>query len=936
MLCVTSAAFYQLYTQRMAEERVAGLQLAHLVSEAMSLWLDDQVSLVRTMAQTPTLREACAQPDNAHMLSAATSLLRSFHGRHPSYTLMALISFKIPPEGLPLRNNTGQDVIVHMGQSVGDSRGNVSVGVGGLDFSYIAAIHDGATGFISEAKINSVPGLPPVFVVATPVYTSPGVLVGALITSVTLGDFSYNFSKDPTLNGTANMEIVDQRGRFVAHSDPSRVLNDEHPPQPVLLEALKQGKKHFSIKNESGHTLLYSAVEVAPRNGMADRWWVLFSRDLHDVLAELHAPLLSLGMLFLLLFVLVAYLMRKMAHTMRQIVSDSTMQTELAMSLKIKQTLQAERTTLRSILDNIQGIVFLRDTENRYVIINSQFTTILGMTQDVVEGKTDDDLLPPDLAAFCRATDAAAKALHGPYYFEQSLPAPDGSLRDYLFSKEVLLSEDGAFNGMLGVGIDVTLLKQTQRELSEAKGKAEEANMAKSVFLSTMSHEIRTPMNAIIGFAHLFGRTALSDAQKEYLQKIHMASASLLSIINNVLDLSKIESGKLELEHVPFRLNELLQTVAIMAEHATQPKGISFTLEVDPATPLYFMGDSTRVQQILLNMVNNAVKFTKEGGVRLHVAPAPDETPEMQAGETGATGAAEVPATETPPKNTPEGNASLNTTVGQDEAQAQGPSTGESSTVMPAPPQRPAHLRVCFCISDTGIGMSAEQQKNIFDPFVQADASTTRKYGGTGLGLSICRELVELMGGSISLHSTIGQGATFRIILPLEETRLRDADLSQGALGAQGGDPTARDEAQSFAGYGVLLVEDNAINQEIARALLENLGLTVDVAEDGQQALDFVRLRRYDLIFMDIQMPHMDGLESTRCMRRMGKQAEDMGEKHTVAWLSTVPIIAMTANAMQEDKNNCLTAGMNAHLGKPLDPALLQDTLRRWLGALSA
>ena len=535
---------------------------------------------------------------------------------------------------------------------------------------------------------------------------------------------------------------------------------------------------------------------------------------------------------------------------------------------------------LRSVLDNIQGIIFLRDRQARYITINSQFTTMLGMTLEQVRGKTDADLLPPDLADFCAMTDEAAMHTDGPYFFEQSLPKPDGAVCDYLFSKKALFGEDGSFNGILGVGIDVTLLKQTQRELAEAKQRAEEASTAKSAFLSTVSHEIRTPMNAIVGFVHLFDRSNLEARQKEYLDKIRLASASLLDIINNVLDLSKIESGRLELEHVPFRLDALLHAVSSLAENAAQAKGIQFALEVAPDVPLDLVGDPTRVQQVLTNLVNNAVKFTDRGGVSLRVAPDAE-----------------------PP---------------QDRAPAPG-SDGDGDSNVPCE-DGSACAALAFVVSDSGIGMSPEQLARVFEPFTQADASTTRKYGGTGLGLSICRELVELMRGSIRASSQQGSGSSFHVVLPLQHDSKATGPSPASAVGT----PCARTSAR-FTAH-VLLAEDNMINQEIARALLEDMGLRVDVAEDGQMAVDMAKKHRYDLIFMDMQMPVMDGLHSTRLMRALSVE-------EPYRWLGEVPIVAMTANAMQEDRKNCLDAGMNDHLGKPLDPALLRATLAQWLPA---
>lgn len=414
------------------------------------------------------------------------------------------------------------------------------------------------------------------------------------------------------------------------------------------------------------------------------------------------------------------------------------------------------------------------------------------------------------------------------------------------------------------------LVEERTEELLESRNQAEAASQAKSTFLSTVSHEIRTPMNAILGFTHMFKRANLDDDQRAYLDKIKLSADTLLHIINDVLDISKIEAGKLELECVPFSLQKILQTVYSVAEYGALDKHLRLTMRVADDVPTHFCGDPKRISQILLNLVNNALKFTKQGGVDVDVRLTEKDR--------------------------------------DTDAECHG-------------------VLLTIRVTDTGIGLSPEQLDRLFKPFSQADSSVTRQYGGTGLGLAICKELVELMGGRIGVESEPGKGSSFFFTLRLTEA----ADISAGDTAATSGvaeESAGADAAhalQTYAGSRVLIVEDNAINQEIAQLMLQNVGMKVDMAENGREAIAIVRQAApYDLILMDMQMPVMGGEEATRRLREMGKLPE-------FRWLAHVPIIAMTANAMHEDRQHCLEAGMDDYLAKPFDPAALSAILLRWL-----
>jgi CheY-like chemotaxis protein len=388
--------------------------------------------------------------------------------------------------------------------------------------------------------------------------------------------------------------------------------------------------------------------------------------------------------------------------------------------------------------------------------------------------------------------------------------------------------------------------------LAVALEAAEVAKRSRGQFLANMSHEIRTPMNSVMGMVYLALKTDPSPAQRDYLEKIQKSGTHLLSIINDILDFSKIDAGKLELESGIFDLEQVLQHVVNVVGDKASEVGLELRLDIGPEVPTLLRGDALRLGQILINFLNNAIKFTAQGGVviRVHVLP---------------------PLTET-------GTA--------DECQ------------------------LSFEVEDTGIGIEQSKCARLFESFEQGDSSITRKYGGTGLGLAISRQLARLMGGEVGVSSRLGVGSTFWFVArfhPAYEAR-------------QQARPPAnlQDAIATLRGKQVLVVDDNELNLDVARGLLQDIGVRVTVAENGAQAVDAVRGAAFDCVLMDIQMPVMDGLVATRTIR------SDPAIAHTV-------VIAMTANAGQEDQNRCLQAGMNEVLTKPIDPDLLSITLAKWL-----
>lgn len=505
---------------------------------------------------------------------------------------------------------------------------------------------------------------------------------------------------------------------------------------------------------------------------------------------------------------------------------------------RTNQRLQAEQTFLQTIIDAIPDFIFFKDKNSLYLGCNRAFAEQMHTrSRETLVGLSDFELQQSsELATYFNRTDREAMESGNTVKFEVSLPFQDQKQRQLEVIKTPFHNKTGQIMGVIGVARDITERHRYQQELEEARQHAESANRAKTQFLANMSHEIRTPLNGVLGVAQLLAMSDLTQEQHEYLALLQSSGESLLAILNDILDLTKIEADMLQLAPEPFSLTELLESVAKLHRHLCRQKGLALILESSPDLPAAVIGDPLRIKQILFNLLGNAVKFTHQGSVSLR----------CQVMDSSAD-----------------------------------------------------QITLQFQVCDTGIGISQEDQERIFRPFEQADSSNTRKYGGTGLGLAICQRLTRLMGGSLSLESTPGQGSCFMLSVAFTPALLDQTDSSR------------QTDDQSDAGtrtpLTILVAEDNDINRFFVAKLVRQMGHQALEAENGRQALELLSHQPCDLVVLDIQMPVLDG---TQTLQEIRKQ-DALLKRHT-------PVIALTAHAMSDDQERFLQQGFDDYLSKPL------------------
>ncbi|MDP3427255.1 MAG: ATP-binding protein, partial [Humidesulfovibrio sp.] len=481
----------------------------------------------------------------------------------------------------------------------------------------------------------------------------------------------------------------------------------------------------------------------------------------------------------------------------------------------IKRAQEELRTTsehLRGILDTTPTIITIRDREGRFLLASKRIEDIWGGSAAEILGKSTEDVYPPNIAALARKEDRDILETGLPLTKISDIPLRGGRVVTLLITKFPLRDENGVPDKVCTIGTDITERVRLERELRAAKEAAEEASHIKSDFLAKMSHEIRTPLNAVLGFSELAEMAASTQERNRALESLRDSGRALLALVNSILDLSRVESGSISLERMPFDPRRLVESAVEHLALEAEGKGLRLTASVGPGVPPFLSGDPVRLRQILANLAANAVKFTEKGAVSITLETVGPDSPPRAKSPTGA--------------------------------------------LM-------GGVQLLLCVKDTGIGIPEDVQHLVFDNFTQADSSTSRKYGGTGLGLAICRQLARFMGGDIWLTSEPGEGSSFFVTLPFGPAEAPTKPPPVKSL----------EPSRQVRPLHVLLVEDTPANTVIAQAFLRRLGHSNRHAPNGQEALELLAQERFDLVLMDVEMPVMDGLEATRLLRA-GKAGE--------------------------------------------------------------
>ena len=734
----------------------------------------------------------------------------------------------------------------------------------------------------------------PIFHTSVPIRDAQGKVIGALsgVTDLGVPNFLDQIT-DNRFGKTGGYVLLNHKDRqIITATDKSRIM-EILPPKGVIptLDRFLDGWEGSAIYTTPRQVEVLGSAKAIP----ASDWLMGLTLPLDEAFAPIrYMQQRMLLITFILTLVAGGLTWWVLRRQLAPILTTASTLAAMANSDQPLQPLEISRQDeighliggFNHLLETIEAHqVALRESEERFRIISSISSDLLYSCQRSDAGMFRIDWVLGDATLLMGHSndEVIAQGCWRHYVVEEDQPLfvrhianlepgqssdtilrlqqPDGSVR-YVHSVAQVKndSRSSSRHKLYGALTDITELEQHRHhledlvasrtvELERAKDIAEAANLAKRSFLSNMSHEIRTPLNGIVGMAHILRRGGVTPQQADRLDKIDTSAQHLVALINDILDISKIEAGKLVLEKAPINIESLVANVRSILTERAQAKNIPLQVDVESVAGTLY-GDPTRLQQALLNYASNALKFTEKGTITLR-AMTQDETPES--------------------------------------------------------------VVVRFEVEDTGIGIPTEALPRLFSAFEQEDKSTTRKYGGTGLGLAITRRLAEIMCGEVGVNSREGHGSTFWFTARL--TRKDQPERRRPTLPVENAEQRIR---KDHRGRRILLVDDEPTNLEIAKFFLEGSGLVVDIAEDGNQAIEKVRQTSYAIILMDMQMPNLDGLQATQQIRKYPEH-------------SLTPILAMTANAFFEDKARCLAAGMNDFIVKPFDPETLCSVLLKWL-----
>jgi len=650
--------------------------------------------------------------------------------------------------------------------------------------------------------------------------------------------------------------VVSPDGVVFAANDKKFLFHTAFPLTAETLKRLRASRRYSDFTLSSlPFTLDHDRISWQGKRFLVSRQPVLQGAWRLILLQEVDYPWLFFALIIAGCLVSSAMLIRIRLYTQKEKILTDEVDRGRRQQARAESARQEMRRELETIFSaSLVGIFLFRN--GRITNANTQMADILGYSLDELLAISPARFFPNRKAYVTFLRTHGTKVIESDLdQVEYTLKKKDGSLVPCTLSGRVINRDDpGA--GVVWVVQDISRQKAIEQELRQAKHLAEEASRAKSNFLANISHEIRTPMNGIIGLSALLLEEDPTLRQKKYLQLIQTSGERLLNLINDLLDFSRIEAGRLKLRKRPFSIRELIVESVQRIEVLARKKSIILQWDVDADVPDSLIGDSDKLGQVLVNLIGNGIKFTHKGRVVVSVSRHPDSR------------------------------------------------------------QNDQSIRLCFFIQDTGIGIPADMRDEIFRPFTQVDASLSRQFGGTGLGLSISRKLVHLLGGEIEMQSEYGQGTTFFFTLPFEPAR------QTTLLPLLQTEHVAQSLPVDLGSLRVLLVDDEYINRVLAHELLAQAGMQVQEACNGVEAVDAWRKTKFDLILMDVQMPEMDGFEAVAKIRRLeGEQCK------------RITIIAMTAYAHEDDRKKCLAAGMDDYLVKPLDRALLLQTISRHLAS---